>query len=367
MEESTYTNFSPQLFFLNDEKDNDLWHKFIKSRENVIYYDAYERQLVEFYKNKTVAIERTYDQWLEVIRQDLKDNGQNIDNLGVVVFYPWKNKAIRIVEEEKFVFIRTIRNQYKITPEQQSVLRKKRLGVIGLSVGNSIALTLCMERLCGEIVIADFDELELSNMNRIRAGLHNLGINKAVITARQISEIDPYIKVRVLTEGLTKQNVEKFFGKNEDQIDIIIEECDSIDIKILARKEAAKRKIALIMDTSDRGMIDIERYDLSEKKLFHGLVDQNFLDHIDSLTEEQRRMLLEQVISVEDLSPEMKNSMIEIGKSIRSWPQLASSIMLGAGVTGYATRKILLGDDKLSGRYYVDLNLILNKYKAIMN
>ena len=46
-----------------------------------------------------------------------------------------------------------------------------------------------MERICGEIRLADFDILELTNLNRIRTGVHNLGLSKTYSVAREISEI----------------------------------------------------------------------------------------------------------------------------------------------------------------------------------
>ena len=78
------------------------------------------------------------------------------------------------------------------SPEEKETLSKKKIGIIGLSVGQSIALTIAMERTCGELRIADFDILELSNLNRIRAGLPNLGIAKTIVVAREIAEIDPW-------------------------------------------------------------------------------------------------------------------------------------------------------------------------------
>ena len=38
------------------------------------------------------------------------------------------------------------------------------------------AIALAMERGCGRLKLADFDVVELSNLNRIRCGLHELGI-----------------------------------------------------------------------------------------------------------------------------------------------------------------------------------------------
>jgi tRNA A37 threonylcarbamoyladenosine dehydratase len=54
--------------------------------------------------------------------------------------------------------------------------------------------------------LADFDCLDLSNMNRIRAGIHDLRLPKTVLAARQIFEVDPYMRLTPFTDGLTVEN-----------------------------------------------------------------------------------------------------------------------------------------------------------------
>jgi len=61
---------------------------------------------------------------------------------------------------------------------------------------------IAMEGLAGEIRLADFDTLELSNLNRIPASVLDLGVNKAVVAARRIAEIDPYLRVVVEPTGI---------------------------------------------------------------------------------------------------------------------------------------------------------------------
>src|SRR5690606_18884411 len=113
---------------------------------------------------------------------------------------------------------------YKITPEEQQVLAGKKVGVIGLSVGQSVSLTLAMERGLGELRIADFDELEITNLNRLRSGVQNLGLKKTVIVAREIAEIDPYLKVTCFHEGINNDNMESFL-LDEGKLDVLIDEC----------------------------------------------------------------------------------------------------------------------------------------------
>src|SRR5690606_3514442 len=102
-------------------------------------------------------------------------------------------------------------NKFVITEAEQKTLQNKKIGIIGLSVGQSVALTLALERGCGELRLADFDTLELSNLDRIRTGVYNIGIKKSILVAREIAEIDPYLKVVLYNEGIHEDNIDEFF------------------------------------------------------------------------------------------------------------------------------------------------------------
>ncbi len=106
--------------------------------------------------------------------------------------------------------VRTDRNRNKITSDEQALLATKKVGVIGLSVGQSVSLALTQERSFGELRLADYDTLDLSNLNRIRSGVHQLGLKKVVNVAREIAEIDPFLKVTCFPEGITTDNIERF-------------------------------------------------------------------------------------------------------------------------------------------------------------
>lgn len=274
-----------------------------------------------------------------------------IEQYGNWIYYPWSNTLLRLLPEEEFIEVRTNRNKLKITGEEQRLLRTKRVGVVGLSVGHAIAHTLALERICGELHLADFDTLDLSNVNRIRTPLTNLGLKKTTIIQREIAEIDPYLRIYVYESGVNKENVEEFVNS----IDLIIEVCDNIDVKLDLRFKARSLKLPLVMDTNDRGMVDIERFDLdSQRPIFHGLVDESLLSQIDLLDDKQKFQVLLQLVSFQDTSSRLKLSVEEIGKTISTWPQLASAVQIGAGVTCDVVRKILLGESKKSGRFYFD-------------
>lgn len=265
-----------------------------------------------------------------------------------MVLYPWLKKAVLTLNESDFSFVRTSRNLYKITAQEQERLSSAKLGVVGLSVGQSVAVTLAMERSFGTIKLADFDRLDLSNLNRLRAGVVDLGLPKVVLVAREIAEIDPYLNIELFPEGITTENLNIFI----DDLDVLIDECDSLPMKIAMRKRARSRGIPVVMDTSDRGMIDIERFDLDKNKpLFHGLVDESELDHID---EQQRLSILFRLVGGQTISPDLAISFFELNQSIGTWPQLASAVALGGGLATSAVRQILLNKNVDSGRWHFD-------------
>ena len=216
--------------------------------------------------------------------------GKSLTEYGVWVYYPWSNRLVHILDEEEFVSVRTSRNQYKITPAEKQILAQKKIGVIGLSVGQSVSVTLAMERICGELRLADFDVLELTNYNRIRTGLYNLGLPKVYSVAREIAEIDPFIKVICYPKGLTEDNMHDFFT-NGGNLDLLVEESDGFDIKILSRYKARELKIPVIMEASDRCMVDVERFDLEpQRSILHGLVDHLDINTLKSLKSNDSRI-----------------------------------------------------------------------------
>lgn len=315
--------------------------------------DTYLQQVCEW-----VRIENPSQQWSS---EDLKsaaleaiENGK-ID-LGNWVYYPWLDTIVRVLSEENFRKVRTSRNQFKITPEEQRTLSQKTVGVVGLSVGQAAAVTLAMESIGGTLRIADFDTLDLSNLNRLRAGLHQLGLPKTTIAVREIMQIDPYLKIEVFDEGIHPENAMEFMSG----LDILVEECDSLPIKVMLRKIAQKMKMPVIMDTSDRGMVDVERFDIQEDRpIFHGRLEPWEGRDPSTFTEEDKRNLLFALVDYEKASKRAQMSFAEIGKSITTWPQLASAVNLGGAMMADAARRILLGQKVSSGRYYVDLEQLI--------
>jgi hypothetical protein len=275
---------------------------------------------------------------------------------GSWAYFPWSNRLVHVLPAAEFAEVRGSRNRNKITREEQQRLGKVTLGVAGLSVGQATAVTLALEGLGGTLRLADFDTLSLSNMNRLRAGVHEIGINKAVITAREIWEFNPYARIELFEDGIVDSNLGRFL----DGLDLLFEECDDLKMKVLLREEAKKRRIAVLMETSDRGLFDVERFDLEpERPMFHGLVGELRAEQLSGLTTYEKVPVVLAIIGGETMSPRLAGSLVDVDATLKTWPQLASAVALGGAINTDVARRILLGSFKGSGRYFVDFEDII--------
>ena len=287
-------------------------------------------------------------------------NGGSPDAAGVWVYYPWQKCMVHLLDESEFVELRTSRNQHKVTREEQRFLSQRRVGIVGLSVGAHVAMVLGLERSCGEVRLADFDLLELSNLNRLHEGVLNLGIKKTTLAARRIAEADPFLKVTCFHEGLTRANLDDFL-LGGGPLDVLVDECDDLGMKLTCRERARQLGIAVVMEANDRATLDIERFDREPgRPILHGLLAGLDTSNVASLrTNEEKVPFLLPMVGEATMSDKLRASLLEVGESIETWPQLASDVALGAGVVANVVRRIALDQLTESGRYFVDLEELI--------
>lgn len=277
------------------------------------------------------------------------------------VYYPWSSTLVHLLSPDGFRLLRSSRNLYKITSEEQDRLRQLTIGLVGLSAGAAVAMTLVLEGIGCHLKLADFDTLELSNMNRLRAGVHQIGLPKTVLVARQIMELDPYLRLTLYRKGVTRQNIDEFMG-GDAPVNLVIDECDTTSIKVLLRERAREARVPVIMETSDRGLLDIERFDLeSDRPILHGRLGQLDSVALERLPRAERLAVAAQIVGSDSLSTRLAASAMEIEHSIVTWPQLGSATQLGGASVTAAVRRIALGHRVTSGRRYCDLDRWLSQ------
>ncbi len=147
----------------------------------------------------------------------------------------------------------TSRNQYFISKRVQTELTKVNILVAGCgSTGGA-----CVEALARlgvmRFSLADNGSYELNNLNRQHAYLKNLGENKAIFFGRQILNINPFIEVKTISEGITPFNVRDLVRESNLIIDAVdVTTYSGIQMKILLH-EQAKSESKPLMSALDMG------------------------------------------------------------------------------------------------------------------
>lgn len=274
------------------------------------------------------------------------------------VWYPWRRALVRVLGRDGFRRLRLDRNRNKITEAETATLTAAAVGIVGLSVGNAVALALAMEGV-GSLRLADFDSLETSNLNRVPGGLFDIGVNKTVVAARRIAELDPYIEVDCHPHGLTTAaQIDDFLNG----LSLVVDECDSLDVKVLLRERASLAKLPVLMETSDRGTLDVERFDLeTDREILHGLLHGIDSTALSGLSSAEKAPFALRVVDPGQVSARMAASALEITQTLSTWPQLAGDVLLGGATVAAAVRRLLLESRPLpSGRTRVDLDAHLD-------
>ncbi|WP_179138037.1 ThiF family adenylyltransferase, partial [Candidatus Entotheonella palauensis] len=353
--ETNMLEFEPHMFDLSIEDHYLELKNLVATNDHIVIHDDIHSQIQELVKLRNPSSRFTQEELSREIQAEIGTDP--IDTYGVWVYYPWSHALVHVLKEEDFISVRTNRNRYKITDEEQVRLRTKKVGVIGLSVGQSVAVTIAQERSCGELRLCDFDVLELSNYNRIRTRLTHLGLRKTVSVAREIKELDPFFKVVCFHDGLTPDNMDEFF-LGGGTLDVCIDECDDVAMKILSRIKAKKLRVPVVMEASDNCTVDVERFDLEpERPLLHGYIDHLDVEKAAQLkTNEEKVPYMLAMLAPELMTNKMLASIFEINETITTWPQLASSIVYGGGICANVCRRVLLNTFTESGRHQLNVD-----------
>lgn len=320
-------------------------------------HDTIDRQLHELAQVRHPAVHG--DAMLRAHADEIVRAAGDRDAVGTWWHFPWDGRVVHLLSEDDYYAVITNRNQDKLTAQEQGRLRRKRVGVIGLSVGGEAAVNVAQEHLCGEIWLADFDALDLSNLNRLGAGCDDLGIPKATIVARRIAKLNPYLRVRALHRGVTADDVDDFVRG----VDLVLEECDSLPIKGLVRQAARRIGRNVLYAADERGFVSIEPY--GDDPTLRPFLSDNADAHRSRADFDSPQAffvaLTHWLGGWDAISERSRESLRKIGRELRGYPQLASEARFAAGIVGHLSRLLLLGEGVPAWQGHLDLDELIPK------
>jgi molybdopterin/thiamine biosynthesis adenylyltransferase len=360
------TDTTPLLLNLSKKEDQKQLEQLFEKSLIAQVVDTYEDQLTELVEIRNP--EKAFlENFTEIVQQFIQERSESLPlwQQGNWAYYSWSQTLVHILEDDEFQECRFNRNHNFITREEQKIFYNSTIGIAGLSVGNSVALNLAIEGGAKTIKLADFDELSITNLNRIRTGVHSLGTAKTTICARQIYELNPYAQVIIFDKGMQEETIDEFY--DSPKLDIVIDELDNLGMKVLMREKAKEKKIPLIMatDNGDDGIVDIERHDLEDTEFFGGRIGQISYKDLLHLSKFEIGKYASQIIGPENVHSKMLGSLDQLGKTLVSWPQLGGAALLNGAAVAYTARKILTNAPLINGRAMVSLDAILTPKSAL--
>lgn len=292
--------------------------------------------------------------------------GSNSDIMGKFFYFGWDGGMIaQILPENLHYELITWRNKNKLLDKEQQVLKNSKVGIIGSSVG-SFATKTVSKLGVGHLRVAEPKAIKPSNTPRIYVdSLRFYGEHKLIPLSHNIFEFNPYIKIDMFLSGFDDSNSDSFFGKGEDQLDIVIDAADDANTKILIRKLCKEYKIPLVTGFDEKGCMIVERFD---QEGYHSVSPQFTKEELETLKATDQKTYAMKLLEYfpgghDNLTARQKSTIDEIfNRSLGGFSQLSWEAALFGGYIAKAVSDILLGS-KLCGVFMLDLDKEFNTDK----
>lgn len=120
------------------------------------------------------------------------------------------------------------------TPGIHDKIKKSAVGIMGLGgLGSMVAMALVRMGV-GRLLIADYDLVEPTNLNRQQYFLNQIGQRKTVALKKNLAQINPYVVVDVVDEKLSEDSIVSNFA----DVDVLVECFDQAEMKAAALRVA---------------------------------------------------------------------------------------------------------------------------------
>ncbi len=147
-------------------------------------------------------------------------------------------------------------------------LKSAKVAVYGLGGVGSFAVEALARAGIGHLVLVDFDEVCLSNLNRQLCALHStLGRKKADVLRERIADINPQAQVTIYAEFITPENADSLLPAD---CDYLVDAVDNITAKLALIEKALALNIPIVSSMGAGNRLDPARLkigDISETSI----------------------------------------------------------------------------------------------------
>lgn len=122
------------------------------------------------------------------------------------------------------------------TPRVHANLKNACVGIAGCGgLGSTVALALARVGV-GRLILADFDVVEPTNLNRQQYYIDQIGMFKVEALATTIARVNPAVRVETWKKKIVPENVAAVFA----EADVLVEAFDRADQKVMLVDAAMK-------------------------------------------------------------------------------------------------------------------------------
>lgn len=123
-------------------------------------------------------------------------------------------------------------------------LQNTKVLIVGCGGVGGYAFETLVRSGIGNIDLIDFDDIDVSNLNRqVITSQSNIGLSKVEETKKRALLINPNLNISTYKMFLDDSNIDKILNNNYDYI---IDACDSVNTKIELMKKSVTGKFKLI-------------------------------------------------------------------------------------------------------------------------
>ena len=126
-------------------------------------------------------------------------------------------------------FRQNLKSQFfsKHDPKILPIIRKATIGIAGAGgLGSNVAVSLARVGI-GKLVIADFDMIETSNLNRQQYFFEQIGKPKVIALLENLKKINPFSEYQIHHIKLDENNIPLIYK----DVDIMVEAFDKAEMK----------------------------------------------------------------------------------------------------------------------------------------